>query len=112
MLDQDTFLTTLYVMIDDFCRQHLAPEPTRTGPSTALCRSEVLTLALFGQWARFRSERDFWRFATAQLAHLFPHLPHLSQFNRLERLHQETLLALSHHALSHHLEDRMDGQNC
>jgi hypothetical protein len=67
----------------------------------------VLTLALFGQWARFRSERDFWRFATARLAHLFLRLPHLSQFNRLERLHQEALLAFFHHRV-----DRLDARNC
>jgi hypothetical protein len=107
MLDQDTFLTTLYVMIDDFCREHLAPAPVLNGPPAALNRSEVLTLALFAQWARFRSERDFWRFATAQLSHLFLRLPHLSQFNRLQRLHQEALLSLSHH-----LVECLDARNC
>ena len=31
MMDTDTFLTTLYVMADDFCKYQLPPEKT-TGP--------------------------------------------------------------------------------
>ena len=93
MLDQDTFLTTLYVSVDDFCQAHLPKEPTRTGPPSALCRSEVITRALFAQWARFRSERDFFRFAHACLKPLFPRLPNLSQFNRAQRTYQQDILA-------------------
>jgi hypothetical protein len=107
MLDYDTFLTLLYVTIDDFCRTHLPAAPTKTGPPPSLNRSEVLTLALLGRWARFRSERDFWRFARRELNHLFLHLPHLSQFNRLEREHQEAMIAFSHF-----LVDEMDAKNC
>jgi hypothetical protein len=59
MFDLDTILTTLYVMADDFCREHPQQEPVLPGPDPALCRSEVLTLALLGQFARFQSERDF-----------------------------------------------------
>ena len=60
MVDVDTFLTTLYVMIDDFCKTSLPPEP-HPGPQAALSRSEVMTLAIFGQWQRFGSERGFYR---------------------------------------------------
>jgi hypothetical protein len=35
---------------------------------------EVLTLAVLAQWPRFRSERDFWRFAWAHLRPYFPML--------------------------------------
>jgi hypothetical protein len=49
MVDVDTFLTILYVMVDDFCKASLPPE-SRPGPQAALSRSEVVTLALFGQW--------------------------------------------------------------
>ena len=107
MLDQDTFLTTLYVIIDDFCRQTLPTEPIQTGPLPRLNRSEVICLALFGQWARFRSERDFWRFATTKLTHLFLRLPNLSQFNRAQRLHQEDMVAFSHY-----LVELMQAKNC
>lgn len=96
MIDEDTFLTILYVEVDDFCKAHLPPcvEP---GPAAALCRSEVITLGLFGQWARFASERDFHRYARHHLQCAFPSLPHLSQFNRLLRKHREALVAFFLH---------------
>ena len=40
MVDVDTFLTTLYVMIDDFCKTSLPLEP-HPGPEAALSRSET-----------------------------------------------------------------------
>ena len=58
MIDVDTFLTTLYVTVDDFCQSHL-PEKSQPGPEASLSPSEVVTLALFAQWTRFNSERDF-----------------------------------------------------
>ena len=58
MVDVDTFLTLLYVMADDFCQTALPPE-LHPGPQAALSRSEVVTLALFGQWQGFGSERGF-----------------------------------------------------
>jgi hypothetical protein len=48
MVDTDTFLTTLYVMIHDFCQAYLALE-VHPGPPASLSRSEVITLGLFGQ---------------------------------------------------------------
>lgn len=97
MFDIDTFLTLLYVMIDDFC-QHQMPEPaTRPGPAAALSGSETVTLSVFGQWARFGSERDFYRFAKQRLMHLFPTLPHRSQFSRLQRQYQPLITALGLH---------------
>jgi hypothetical protein len=58
MVDVDTFLTTLYVMVDDFCKVAWPPEP-HPGPQATLSRSEVVTLALFGQWQGLGSERGF-----------------------------------------------------
>jgi hypothetical protein len=107
MIDQDTFLTTLYVTIDDFCKEKLPQENILPGPRPILTRSEVLCLALFGQWARFRSERDFWRFAQTKLGHLFLKLPNLSQFNRAQRCYQEEIMELSHH-----LVEMLDAKNC
>lgn len=92
-MDMETFLTTLYVRVDEFCRT--LPVAPRPGPAAALDRSEVLTLALFGQWARFPSERDFSRFADARLRPYFPRLPHRSQVNRLLRTHQALLAPLA-----------------
>ena len=84
MLDVDTFLTTLYVMVDDFC--HSRPQKEQhPGPEASLSPSEVVTLAIFARWARFGSERDFYRYASARLSDAFPTLPERSQFNRLVR---------------------------
>jgi hypothetical protein len=96
MVDSDTFLTTLYVMIDDFCKSHLAAEH-RGGAPASLTPSEVLTLALFGQWQRFPSERGFYRYAQRRLRGAFPTLPDRSQFNRLLRQQQAALAACSRH---------------
>lgn len=84
MVDVDTFLTTLYVIVDDFCQSR--PSTKRPGPQPALSDSEVITLAIFARWARFRSERDFFRYAQSScLREAFPTLPDRSQFNRLVR---------------------------
>lgn len=83
MVDVDTFLTTLYVMADTFCKT-LPPE-LQPGPDPSLTCSEVMTLALVGQWARFQSERDFYRYAERHLRSAFPTLPDRAQFNRLLR---------------------------
>ena len=84
MVDVDTFLTTLYVMADDFCKTSLPPEP-HPGPQAALSRSEVVTLAMFGQWQSFGSERGFYRYAQRHLRAAFPSLPTREQFNRQVR---------------------------
>jgi hypothetical protein len=92
MVDVDTFLTVLYVMVDDFC-QCLLPR-RKPGPQASLSESEVLTLALFAQWSCFSSERDFYRYATSRLRGAFPTLPDRSQFNRLVRHHLGLIEAL------------------
>ena len=93
MFDTDTFLLQLYYIVDTFCKTHLPYRRQKPGPPPSLCVSEVLTLALFGQWAHFQSERDFYRWAQAHLRGAFPTLPAYSQFNRLQRAHQQELVA-------------------
>ncbi len=101
MLDPHTFLMELYVMVDDFCQQfdQHKERVVRPGPAPSLCCSEVVTLGLFSQWQRFRSERDFYLYAQAHLRSLFPRLPHRSQFNRLLRRQHEVLAAFFRHNL-------------
>ncbi len=96
MVDPDTFLTVLYVVVDDFCKAHLAPE-ARPGPDAALSRSEVVALSVFGQWGVFRSERGFYRYARRRLRGAFPALPDRSQFNRLQRAHRDATAAFFLH---------------
>jgi hypothetical protein len=69
MVDVDTFLSTLYVMVEDFCQSH---SPTKKpGPQASLCASEVITLAIFARWGRFSSERDFYRYASRCLCNAY-----------------------------------------
>jgi hypothetical protein len=84
MVDVDTFLTTLYVIVDDFCQTSL-PVETHPGPDAALTRSEVVTLALFGQWQGFGSERGFYRYARRHVRAALPTLPAREQCNRQVR---------------------------
>jgi hypothetical protein len=95
MVDVDTFLTTLYVIADEFC--HSRPSKKRPGPEASLSRSEVLTLAIFACWCRFNSERDFYRYAHTNLRNAFPTLPERSQFNRLVRSCTELIEAFALH---------------
>ncbi|HEX6479972.1 MAG TPA: transposase [Ktedonobacteraceae bacterium] len=106
-MDQDTFLTTLYVMIDDFCQSHGFAEKHRPGPAASLSCSEVVTLAVFGQWVRFPSERAFYRYAVAHLRAAFPTLPEREQFNRLQRGYCDVIVAFSLF-----LVEQMQAQRC
>lgn len=91
MLDTDTFLTTLYVAADDFCKAR--PVPNSPGTDPALTPGEILTLALYGQFNKFESERAFYRHARSKLIDAFPELPHRSQFNRLLRRSHDLIVA-------------------
>lgn len=95
MLDVDTFLTWLYVVVDDWVKQAPAPR-ARPGPVGALSASEVVTLALFSQWACFATERAFYRYACRHLRAAFPALPDRGQLNRLVRAHTAAITALGH----------------
>ncbi len=107
MIDVDTFITVLYVMIDDFCQSQRCVTPSHAGPAAALSQAEVVTLALFGQWAQFGSERAFYRYAERHLRAAFPTLPHRSQFNRLQRQVANLIVAFGLY-----LVQVMDAQNC
>lgn len=94
-MDLDSFLVSLYVLVDDWWQeQHRSSAPRRPGRPPLLSQSEVLTLAILAQWPRFRSERDFWRFARARLRGYFPTLVSQSQFNRRVRALEPEMRAL------------------
>src|ERR687894_167386 len=97
MVDLDTFLLYLYVMVDEFCKVALPPEEHPTGRPVSLWRSEVVALAIVGQWACFGSERGFYRYARRHLRGAFPRLPDRSQFSRLQREHRDATAAFGHH---------------
>ena len=92
MMDLDSFLVSLYVLVDDWWRERHPPSvPNKPGRPALLCESEVLTLAILSQWPRFRSERDFWRFASSHLRPYFPMLCTQGQLNRRIRALQPEL---------------------
>lgn len=95
MLDVDTFLTWLYVIVDEWVKREWPPA-ARPGPAAALSPSEVLTLAVFGEWAGFPSERAFHRYARRRLRAAFPTLPERSRFNRCVRAHWAAIAAFGH----------------
>jgi hypothetical protein len=94
-MDLDSFLVSLYVLVDDWWRERHPPSvPNKPGRPALLCESEVLTLAILSQWPRFRSERDFWRFAQAHLREYFPMLCTQGQLNRRIRALEPELCEL------------------
>ena len=93
-MDPETFLVEWYVLADTFCQTALPPDQ-HPGPAAALARSEVVSLAVLSQWALFRSERDFWRYATNRLRASFPRLPSRPQFNRQVRRQQAAITAFA-----------------
>jgi hypothetical protein len=95
MLDPETFLTELYVLVDDFCKTQ--PPVSHPGPSSGLSTSEIVTLAIYGQATHFPSERAFHRHASRRLRPLFPGLPGRDRFNRLLRACGEVLTAFALH---------------
>jgi hypothetical protein len=103
-MDLETLLTSLYVLVDEWWERAHPPAPRKPGRPPMLSESEVLTLAILAQWPRFRSERDFWRFADAHLRHYFPDLLTHGQLNRRIRALEPDLKALQHH-LSETLAD-------
>jgi len=94
-MDLDSFLVSLYVLIDDWWQERHPPAtPKKPSRPASLADSEVLTLAVVAQWPRFRSERDFWRFASSYLRPYFPDLVSQSQLNRRIRALEPELRAL------------------
>jgi Transposase DDE domain len=93
-MDLDSFLVSLYVLVDDWWKLDRSSKPPKIGRPALLTDSEVLTLTILAQWPRFRSERDFWRFASSHLRSYFPTLCSQSQFNRRVRALEPELRAL------------------
>lgn len=90
-LDLETFLTTLYVIVDDLYQREIQPQmPPHGGPQPKLADSELLCLGLAAQWRSgvpWKSERGCLRFLRKHGRPLFPGLTSQSAFNRrLRRL--------------------------
>src|ERR687890_1767018 len=95
-MDLDSFLLSLYVLVDDWWHEHhpSSLRKKKPGRPALLTDPEVITLAILAQWPRFRIERDFWRFADAHLRPYFPDLCSQGQLNRRVRALEPELRAL------------------
>ena len=86
-VDVAPFLTTLAVMIEDFCKASW-PAEAPPGPQAALRRSEGLTVAICGQEQECGRERGVDRSAQRHLRAACPSLPARPQWHRPLRSHQ------------------------
>ncbi len=88
-MDLDTFLTTLYCFVDDWYKREMIVLMKRhAGPALQMSDSEVLTLAIAGQWrvgVPWRSERGMVRYILQNGRSWFPSMLKRSQFNRRVR---------------------------
>lgn len=82
--DGDTFVTTVYTVVDELYQAEIAPYQRRLGRPVQVSDSEVLTLLVLVQWRRC-SERALLRHAQAAWSALFPRLLSQSAFNRRAR---------------------------
>ena len=97
-MDLDTFITTLYVLVDDWFRaKALHEQLRRSGPTPKLSDSEVLAVALAGQWRKgvpWDSERSLVRYMQAHGRKWFPKMVGRSAFNQRVRNLWAVLLQL------------------
>ena len=99
-------MVSLYVYIDEWWKAFHPPNaPRKPGRPALLSHSEVLTLAILAQWPHFRSERNFWRFASSHLCSYFPTLCSQSQLNRRLRVLAPELLRLLQRAFAEDLTE-------
>lgn len=88
-MDLDTFFTTVYVVVDDWYKAQMQIQMRRhwTGRER-MSDSEVLTVAIAGQWrvgVPWQSERGLLRYLHAHGRGWFPTLLQVSAFNRRVR---------------------------
>jgi hypothetical protein len=93
LVDVDTFLNTLDVMVDGFGKTSLSGQE-HPGSQAVLSRSEVMPWAIFGQWQAFGSERGFERYARRHLRAAFPQFPTREQLTHQIRQPPDALIAI------------------
>jgi hypothetical protein len=85
-MDLETLLTTVYVLVSDWYKEEIEKhKPKRPGPEPRMTDSEVLTLAIVGQWqvgVPWRSERGLVRWANSpEGKRMFPKMLGRSRYN-------------------------------
>jgi hypothetical protein len=113
-MDLGTFITTVYVEIDDWYKEQVREMKPRRGRPPIMSDSEVLTLAVVGQWrvgVPWQSERGLIRFAHQHLKSMFPTLLERSAFNYRVRQLYGVLVRLQQY-LAQKLRRRTDLYEC
>jgi hypothetical protein len=94
-LDLDTFLVTVYCVIDDLYHETFAAhKPGRPGAEPEMSDSEVLTVVVLTQWQPSRSESAFLGYVRQHWRAYFPRVLSQSAFNRRARDLMGVLCAL------------------
>ena len=85
-LDLDTFLVTVYCVIDDLYQETFAAhKPVRPGAEPEMSDSAVLSVVGLTQWQPRRSESAFLRYVRHHWRAYFPRVLSQSAFNRRAR---------------------------
>jgi hypothetical protein len=94
-LDLDTFLVTVYCVIDDLYQETFAAhKPVRPGAEPEMSDSEVLSVVVLTQWQPSRSESAFLRYVHHHWRAYFPRGLSQSAFHRRARDLMGVLCAL------------------
>ena len=83
----EDFLTTVFVIIDDWYCRYAPPEVTKRRHvlDAKLSDSEIITISLCGELAGIDSENAWYSFVKRNYQHLFPNFCSRSRFNRTRR---------------------------
>lgn len=87
-MDLETFFTTVYVVVDDWYKQEIAHLKPTLGAPARMSDSEVLTVAVVGQWrvgVPWQSERGLVRYIHSHGREMFPTMLQASAFNQRVR---------------------------
>src|SRR6266849_10460320 len=82
MLPAEDLFVYVYVLIDDAIAAGDIAIPPRPGPAPGCSDAELLAIAQVRHLLGRRSEAGFLAEVTRDWAHLFPYLPHQSEFSR------------------------------
>jgi hypothetical protein len=88
MIDLDTLIVMIYVFVEEWYEENIAPIKPKRGRPAEFSDSEALTLAIVSEWrtgVSWRSERGFMRYMHRHYQSWFPDLPQRSAFNERKR---------------------------
>jgi hypothetical protein len=87
-MDLETCFTTVYVLVDDWYNEKIVGLKPKVGAPARMSDSEVLTVALAGQWRvglPWQSERGLVRYLQTHGREMFPTMLGKSGFNQRVR---------------------------